>query len=228
MLLLDEPFSNLDAKLRDRSRQWLKTLQEHVGVTTVFVTHDQDEALSVSDRIAVLDRGRVRQIGTPTDIYENPADLFVADFVGTANILPATVTRADGHHARIRIDGMEGEITVPHTDKRVGPVRITIRPENIEIHRARTEATPAANTITAKVDNHAYLGDHLRYSIRISNTPVAVTTTRRIEASSLTVSLPAEDIRVFHEETSTEDPSTEALSTEDPSTNEENHHASVR
>ncbi|MFS8198184.1 ABC transporter ATP-binding protein [Streptomyces sp. CWNU-52B] len=200
MLLLDEPFSNLDAKLRDRSRQWLKTLQSQVGVTTVFVTHDQDEALSVSDRVAVMDQGRVRQVGTPAEIYEHPADLFVADFVGTANILPATVVEADGTHAVLRVEGVGEPLRVPHTDRRLGPVRICVRPENIDIHRGGGAAKRPGATLTAKVDNQAYLGDHYRYTFRIGGTPVIVTTTRPSTAGELTVSLPPEDIRVFHEE----------------------------
>ncbi|WP_328491965.1 ABC transporter ATP-binding protein [Streptomyces sp. NBC_00414] len=212
MLLLDEPFSNLDAKLRDRSRLWLKTLQSQVGVTTVFVTHDQDEALSVSDRVAVMDQGKVRQVGTPTEIYEHPADLFVADFVGTADILAATVVQADGTHAVIRVDGVGEPLKVPHTDRRLGPVRICIRPENIRIHRGAGDANRPPGTLTAKVDNQAYLGDHYRYTLRIGATPVIVTTTRPAAAGELTVSLPPEDIRIFHEDTDS---------------NEENHHAPV-
>ncbi|MFJ4628366.1 ABC transporter ATP-binding protein [Streptomyces sp. NPDC088847] len=211
MLLLDEPFSNLDAKLRDRSRQWLKTLQEQVGVTTVFVTHDQDEALSVSDRIAVMDQGRIRQIGTPAEVYDHPSDLFVADFVGTVNILPATVVEADGTHALIRLDGIGAPLRVPHTDKRIGPVHIAIRPENIDVIR-HTAGDEPEGTLVARIESQAYLGDHYRYGIRIGATPVTVTTTRRIDADSLTFSLPAHDVRVFHEE---------------PSTNEENRHAPV-
>ncbi|MFJ4840162.1 ABC transporter ATP-binding protein [Streptomyces sp. NPDC088746] len=212
MLLLDEPFSNLDAKLRDRSRQWLKTLQTQVAVTTVFVTHDQDEALSVSDRIAVMDRGRVRQVGTPTEIYDHPADLFVADFVGTANILPGEVVQADGTHALVRVEGLGEPLKVPHSDKRLGPVRISIRPESIAIHRAGRDLSANPGTLTAKVDNQAYLGDHYRYTVRIGGTPVIVTTTRPAATGELTVSLPPEDIRVFHEEAHP---------------TEENHHASV-
>ncbi|MFE2889501.1 ABC transporter ATP-binding protein [Streptomyces sp. NPDC059272] len=212
MLLLDEPFSNLDAKLRDRSRQWLKTLQAQVGVTTIFVTHDQDEALSVSDRIAVMSQGRVRQVGTPADIYEYPADLFVADFVGTANILPATIVEADGTRALIQLDGMDDVLSVPHSDKRLGAAHITIRPENIDVLRTGPGHAQAGNSVTGPIENQAYLGDHFRYSVRIGTTPVAVTTTRRVDAGALTISLPPEDIRIFHEELFT---------------NEENHHAPV-
>src|SRR5258705_4487795 len=91
VLLLDEPFSNLDAKLRDRARGWLKALQQQLGFTAVFVTHDQDEALSMSDRILVLDEGKVLQSGTPEEIYRRPANRFVADFVGHCNFLTGTV-----------------------------------------------------------------------------------------------------------------------------------------
>ncbi|MFK0067156.1 ABC transporter ATP-binding protein [Streptomyces sp. NPDC091046] len=221
MLLLDEPFSNLDAKLRDRSRQWLKNLQSQVGVTTVFVTHDQDEALSVSDRVAVMNQGRVHQVGTPDEIYEHPADLFVADFVGTANILTATVTQADGTHALLRVDGLDQPLRVPHTDRRLGRVRVCIRPESIDIHRRTSTGAAPPDTLTVTVENRAYLGDHYRYTVRIGATPVTVTTTRPVSDGELTISLPPGDIRVFHEET----PS--AVLGETPS-NEENPHASVR
>ncbi|MEU3983244.1 ABC transporter ATP-binding protein [Streptomyces sp. NPDC026672] len=206
MLLLDEPFSNLDAKLRDRSRHWLKTLQQQVGVTTVFVTHDQDEALAVSDRVAVMDQGRVRQIGTPVDVYDHPADLFVADFVGTANILPATVVEADGTDALIHVAGLDAPLTVPHTGRRRGPAHIVVRPENIDIvrdtarERAADERAAARDTVTAPVESRTYLGDHYRYRIRIGGTPVTVTTTRRVDTDTLTVRLPPEAVRIHHED----------------------------
>ncbi|MFF0596268.1 ABC transporter ATP-binding protein [Streptomyces antibioticus] len=207
LLLLDEPFSNLDAKLRDRSRQWLKALQAQVGVTTVFVTHDQDEALSFSDRIAVMNHGRVHQVGTPQEIYEHPADLFTAGFVGTANILPATVTRADGHHARIRVEGIGEPLTVRHTDRRPGPVMVCVRPENISLHRGGADDPPPPGAVTVKVENRAYLGDHHRYLVRIGGTPVVVTTTRPVADGEIVVSLPADGLRIFpHPTDPTEEP----------------------
>ncbi|MFI8090792.1 ABC transporter ATP-binding protein [Streptomyces sp. NPDC086080] len=223
MLLLDEPFSNLDAKLRDRSRQWLKNLQEQVGVTTVFVTHDQDEALSVSDRVAVMNGGRVHQVGTPNDIYDRPADLFVADFVGTANILTATLTEADGSHALLRIEGLDRPLRVPHTERRLGPARVCIRPENIAIHRRGGAAPPPPDALTVTVESRAYLGDHYRCTVRIGSTPVTVTTARPLTDGELTISLPPADIRVFPEETPT-DVTEDALP---HLSNEENPHASV-
>ncbi|MFG2517188.1 ABC transporter ATP-binding protein [Streptomyces sp. NPDC048584] len=220
MLLLDEPFSNLDAKLRDRSRQWLKNLQSQVGVTTVFVTHDQDEALSVSDRVAVMNRGRVHQVGTPEEIYDRPADLFVADFVGTANILTATITEADGSHALIRVDGIGRPLRVPHTGRHLGGARVCIRPENIDIHRPGAAGSTPPDALTVTVENRAYLGDHYRYTVRVGATPVTVTTTRPVAGGELTISLPPEDIRVFPEETPMDVP-------EDAPSHEENPHASV-
>ena len=98
LLLLDEPLSNLDAKLRERARVWLRELQERLNVTTIYVTHDQSEALAVSDRVAVMSMGHLRQLGTPKDIYERPTDLFVADFIGSSNFLPARLVEANTTH----------------------------------------------------------------------------------------------------------------------------------
>lgn len=96
LLLLDEPLSNLDAKLRERMRSELRVIQQRVGITTLFVTHDQTEALSMSDRVAVMNDGRIEQVGTPQDVYHDPASAFVADFIGGANMFEGTVTSIDG------------------------------------------------------------------------------------------------------------------------------------
>jgi iron(III) transport system ATP-binding protein len=199
MLLLDEPFSNLDAKLRDRSRDWLRALQQQVGVTTVFVTHDQDEALSMSDKIVVMDGGAIRQIGTPHDVYENPADLFVADFVGTANILPGRILETDGTTARVRLDGLVDPLVVPHSGRSTGEVRVTIRPEAVHIQRDGQSA--AVNAVTAKVETSSYLGDHYRYVVRVGESPLIITTTRPVETAELTVELRPSDLRLFETET---------------------------
>jgi iron(III) transport system ATP-binding protein len=200
LLLLDEPFSNLDAKLRDRSREWLKKLQKQINVTTIFVTHDQDEALSMSDRIVVLDQGRIRQIGTPAEVYQDPADLFVADFVGTANVLPATIVEADGMHASVRLAGIESAIRVPHTVRAVGPVSVSIRPEKVEIIRSTEASAGTPHVVSAKIESSSYHGTHFRYGIRIGDVPLTVTTTRRVDAVALTVRLPPEEIRIYYPE----------------------------
>src|SRR5258705_2798066 len=131
LLLLDEPLSNLDAKLRERMRFELKRLQRELRITTVYVTHDQSEALALSHEIAVMNLGRIQQIGRPRDIYENPSNQFVADFVGNTNFLDGTVVRQDAlDHAVVRTD--IGEISVKASrplrpDERVA---ISIRPED--------------------------------------------------------------------------------------------------
>jgi len=198
MLLLDEPFSNLDAKLRDRSRDWLRALQQRVGVTTVFVTHDQDEALSMSDRVVVMEGGVIRQIGTPVEVYENPADLFVADFVGTANILDGTVVEADGVTAKVRLAGLADPLVVPRTSRRLGRVHVTIRPE--AAHIQRDGRTSGSNVVTAKVETSSYLGDHYRYVLRVGESLLTVTTTRPVDSPELTVRLDPEDLRLFEPE----------------------------
>ncbi|WP_412516696.1 ABC transporter ATP-binding protein [Actinomadura madurae] len=195
MLLLDEPFSNLDAKLRDRSRDWLRSLQRRVAVTTVFVTHDQDEALSMSDQVVVMEHGVIRQIGTPREVYENPADLFVADFVGTANILDATVVTADGTHAMVRLDGLADPLRVPYAGRRTGRVSLTIRPEAVHIQREGETGRP--NSVTAKVTSSSYLGDHYRYVLQVGAARLTVTTTRSVDTAELTVGLAPDDLRLF-------------------------------
>jgi iron(III) transport system ATP-binding protein len=106
VLLMDEPLSNLDAKLRVTMRETIRELQRAAAITTIFVTHDQDEALSMSDRVAVMERGRVAQVGSPTDLYDTPASAYVADFIGAANILPVEIAGREGeHHLRVMLNG---------------------------------------------------------------------------------------------------------------------------
>src|ERR671931_2929741 len=105
VLLLDEPFSNLDAKLRERARAWVKELQHTLGLTTIFVTHDQDEALSMSDRVVVMDHGRIQQIGTPEDVYRRPVNRFVAEFVGRVNLIDGVVASANGSDVMLDVPG---------------------------------------------------------------------------------------------------------------------------
>src|SRR6266542_5669915 len=104
VLLLDEPFSNLDAKLRERARMWVKELQQTLGLTTIFVTHDQDEALSMSDRVLVMSAGRIQQVGTPEEVYRSPANRFVAEFVGRVNLIDGVVASADGGRLLVDVD----------------------------------------------------------------------------------------------------------------------------
>src|ERR671930_662292 len=118
VLLLDEPFSNLDAKLRERARAWVKELQHSLGLTTLFVTHDQDEALSMSDRVLVMNQGVVQQIGTPEEVYRRPANRFVADFVGRVNLISGDVVGWEAGVLSLALDGGRRiQVNVPEAPK---------------------------------------------------------------------------------------------------------------
>src|SRR5919107_372533 len=130
-LVLDEPLSNLDAKLRRRVREEIRELQQGLGLTVAYVTHDQQEALAVSDRIIVMSNARIAQVGTPRELYEEPANLFVADFIGDANILSATVTAVSGASARVALDALT--LDLPARGITPGPVKLAVRPDAIRL-----------------------------------------------------------------------------------------------
>ena len=198
LLLLDEPFSNLDAKLRERARDWLRTLQQRIGVTTVFVTHDQDEALSMSDRIMVMDGGRVRQVGTPEEVYSQPADPFVADFVGTANLLSGTAGHGPSGTTVIRLAGLGGGLVIDGTTAS-GPVRISLRPELIRIVPPHAPAS-GPNVMTVKVMSTAYLGDHYRYVVELGTSTIVIQSVASIgDDGEVTIEVPPTAIRVYEE-----------------------------
>ena len=203
LLLLDEPFSNLDAKLRERARAWLRQLQQEVGVTTVFVTHDQDEALSMSDRVVVMDHGVVHQVGTPEEVYEQPADLFVADFVGTVNLLEATAVGASADGLEVKVDGLDAPVlaeAAPGASE--GPVTLAVRPERIRLRvpsgaQAAADAT-SGPTAVVPVEDRAYLGDHLRYRVRLGGALVTVQTTEAATVDDrLAIEIPAGCARAY-------------------------------
>jgi spermidine/putrescine transport system ATP-binding protein len=163
VLLLDEPLGALDAKIRRQLRLELKSLQEEVGTTFVFVTHDQEEALSMSDRIAVMNGGRVDQVGTPRQVYENPATLFVADFLGVANVMQAEAIGANGAGCRVRVGEFEllagcGELRTR------GAASVVIRPERLEVipHGERGE-----NCLPGMIDRTVFVGSNLQVMVRL-------------------------------------------------------------
>ena len=159
VLLLDEPLGALDLKLRRQLQVELKRIQSEVGITFVYVTHDQEEALSMSDRIAVMNAGHVEQLGTPEELYERPVTRFVADFIGTTNLLRATVDDA----GRARLD--TGEAVAVDCDGRPSgsALEISIRPESI-----RLVAAGSADAVPAVVEQAAYLGNTVSYLVRTS------------------------------------------------------------
>ena len=172
LLLLDEPLSNLDAVLRIAMRDEIRGLQRRTGTTTVFVTHDRDEALSMADQVAVLSDGRVQQVGTPAELYERPANPFVAGFLGAANLVPAVVEREEAGLAVLRTDA--GEVirarSAPGTAGQA--VQVLVRPHQMRLTTAGPHAggNPedgdlAGGSLTGVVTECTYTGDRLRYRV---------------------------------------------------------------
>jgi spermidine/putrescine transport system ATP-binding protein len=167
VLLLDEPLGALDAKLRKEMQTELKTLQREVGITFVFVTHDQEEALTLSDRIAVFSKGKVLQVGSPLEIYERPTSKFVADFIGETNFLEGKVTAVEGDYARVNVDGREF-VGRKGPDITVGAqATLSVRPEKIQLydpnHPNLDKSKP--NTYETKVMLVDYVGSDTRVTI---------------------------------------------------------------
>jgi spermidine/putrescine transport system ATP-binding protein len=165
-LLLDEPLSALDLKLRQAMQIELKRIQREVGITFIFVTHDQEEALTMSDRIAVMSEGRVEQVGTPEEIYHSPATVFVAGFIGTANLLPATVERVGaGGATAILAGGHRVEVPIGHGDFHAGGAAIVmLRPERIELSLGA--AKPNWSAVPVTVTDIVFQGPVLRCALR--------------------------------------------------------------
>ncbi len=159
VLLFDEPLSNLDAKLRRQVREEIRELQQSLALTTVYVTHDQEEALAVSDRIIVMRNAEIAQEGAPTELYEAPRDLFVADFIGDANVLDAELLGRDGGHATIRVGGGM-ELRLPHRELPAGPVKIAVRPEAVILETSEDESG-----FTGTVLKSTYVGSHVEYTL---------------------------------------------------------------
>jgi len=168
VLLLDEPLSNLDAKLRIHMRTELLALQRKLGVTTIFVTHDQEEALSIADRVAVLDQGVIQQVGTPMELYDSPANRFIANFVGTINMLQGTLEQADG--ALVFRSQILGAIRFAAAAAQPGPAEIAIRPH--AIHLAARDVAGDAGLVWAEgsVTQREFLGEFVRYTVKIGQT----------------------------------------------------------
>ena len=166
LLLLDEPLSNLDAKLRELMRFELKRLQRELGITTVYVTHDQSEALALSHSIAVMNGGRIEQVGSPREIYERPGSRFVADFVGSTNFLRATVQSADAAPDFYRVSSEIGSMKVRGIDALAAAdsVTISVRPEDIELSETRPDGE---NVWQGTVDQKVFLGESIDFQVAV-------------------------------------------------------------
>jgi iron(III) transport system ATP-binding protein len=179
MLLLDEPLSNLDAKLREQARAWLKRLQEDLGITTVYVTHDQDEALALSDRIAVMSGGHMLQVADPHSIYERPAAPEVAAFVGRCNFFPGTTveTRGEKHVIRLECNGAAVEVRSSSTVNAGATVTVALRPERLAVVPAGEEIE-GVNRLDTEVLSSSYVGSRYEYDVRLGNQVVQVESNR--------------------------------------------------
>lgn len=193
ILLFDEPLSNLDAKLREEMRFELKEIQRKIGVTSIYVTHDQAEAMAISDRIAVMSEGSIRHVGTPREIYDSPADAFTAEFIGLANLLPGrltgerTVTLASQHE--LEIDGAAAAS---------GPdVFVSIRPHNIRVER---EGRGGKNELCGVVEKVSYLGDRVDYRVSVGQRSLRVQTQPEVvypEGTKVSLVLPRDKLSVI-------------------------------
>jgi iron(III) transport system ATP-binding protein len=159
VLLFDEPLSNLDAKLRRRVREDIRELQLKLHLTVAYVTHDQEEALAVSDRIIVMSNARIAQVGTPRQLYEEPASRFVADFIGDANIVDAELISAEGEQATVRIGAIE--LTLPRRGTAPGRIKLAIRPDAMWL----ADASDAGGGLPGTVKKASYLGRAREYTI---------------------------------------------------------------
>ena len=178
VLLLDEPLSALDAKLREQMRTELCTLQEKVGITFIMVTHDQDEALALASRCAVMNRGVLKQVATPSDLYEFPNSRFVADFIGSVNLFEGVLAVDEPSHAVIKSPDLPIDIFLDHgvTGPRGGTVWAAIRPEKIELHKKVEgddppnlgDAPKGTNAVVGTIRHEAYLGGSSVYEVEIA------------------------------------------------------------
>ncbi len=175
VLLMDEPLSNLDQALRHSMRNTIRTIQQDLGITAIFVTHDQEEAMSMADRIAVMDKGNIVQIGTPTDLYSNPASPFIANFVGTSNILKGTVLGEENGLTIVKGEGFVIKSANKTTKKDVDAI---IRPEHVKVEAADSEIDDTkTNVIEGKVIMSTYLGSVVRYDVQVGAYQLIVDTT---------------------------------------------------
>lgn len=184
VLLFDEPLSNLDAKLRGQMRAEIRSIQQRLGITSIFVTHDQDEAMSVSDRIVVMRNAVVQQVGTPTEIYHAPNSVFVADFIGRSNFLQVSDVKASAH-GNAEVTSLGKSFTVPaHSDANSGNSLLLVRPESISVTRQ-----PIAGKISGEgtVKTVIYYGEHVEYTLNTASGEIVATTSDPAPADILKV-----------------------------------------
>lgn len=173
LLLLDEPLSNLDAKLRQEMRVELKLIQQKVGITTIFVTHDQEEALTLSDRIALMNHGKIVQMGTPFEVYERPCDSFVCSFLGQENFLPGEVVESTDRQLTVKTDiGHPVHASPDPTLKAGDAVIVMVKKERIKL--ARADEPSAVNSLPGNIDFVTYMGPIIHYLCSVDGAKILV------------------------------------------------------
>jgi spermidine/putrescine ABC transporter ATP-binding subunit len=202
IFLLDEPFAALDKNLREEMQLELRRLQKQIKITTIFVTHNQREAMSMSDRIVVMDQGRIEQVGSPREIYLSPASAFVASFIGTTNLIPATVQTMDPEN--IRLLTPDGSVTVRRGDMEVGRGKecvISIRPESVRLS-AEMDG-PEENSILGIVDFKRHVGELIEYYVQTKSGQEIIASYQTggpefLEGDRVRVMLKREGCRLLH------------------------------
>jgi iron(III) transport system ATP-binding protein len=203
VLLLDEPLSNLDAKLRVQMRRELRRVHDRLGITTIFVTHDQEEAMTICDRIAVLDAGVVQQVGTPVELYDRPANRFVAHFVGSVNLFEGSIEPAGA--ARVFRSAALGEVALPASMEAPasGPVEIAFRPHAVALVPGGGVAAEDALRLDGVVEDGEFLGEFMRYEVRvgsarvIADQPHAWGVERLAHGVPVRLMVPAREVRII-------------------------------
>lgn len=202
VLLLDEPLSNLDAKIRENARVWLRALQQQLGITTVYVTHDQSEAFAMSDMIAVMSMGQLQQYAPPEEIYGRPANRFVAEFIGVTSFVTGTLQHVNDRQARLKL--ASGELLTIRTESQADQVwkaeaytAAAIRSERVQV---LTEgAAERENTVRALITSRTYLGSKWQYTVETSGGSLRLESTDAIQGDTLFMYLPPDSIILLAE-----------------------------
>jgi len=182
VVLMDEPLGALDKKLREQMQLDIRDIHRRLGLTIVFVTHDQSEALTMSDRIAIFNHGKIEQIGTPLQIYDHPRTQFVAQFIGETNLLSGKVSKSEKGRLTLRLDGGADLEAVSEANVNVGTqVKISVRPERIAVDAG----SPSANSLAATVTDVVYHGDHLQVRTRHNGSDLIIKANRNLPPPSI-------------------------------------------
>ncbi len=180
VILFDEPLSNLDAKLREQMRDEIVRLQKEVGITSIFVTHDQSEALVMSDRVVVMDKAVIQQIGDPEDIYANPVNSFVANFIGVTSLMEGTLVGRDGEACTVDVPALNGgepirlQAAGGEGAQNGNNVFVSLRPEDVELHLTKPDGTAHGNLLEGQVIDTIYLGSFLEGRVRVGGHEIGI------------------------------------------------------